>query len=427
MSVSFASFLLLILSGAPMVFALGAAGALTLALTTQVPLTVVAQRLYAGLDSFTIMAIPFFVLAGLIMEEGGIARRIVQLAAALVGWVTGSLFMVAVVTGAGLAAISGSGSADTAAIASMLTPEMRRRAYDIDFSASLVAAAGALGPIIPPSIIMVVVASISNLSVGAMFLGGALPGLMMAAGLLLVAYGFARGGGAIYRDAEPFSLVRLGRALVAALPALAMPAIIVGGILGGAFTPTEAAAIAVLVGFVVALFVYRELRLVDLPRLILRAAGASSAVVLIIGTASIFSWLIASQNVQAVVANWITAHAGGAASFLLLVNLLLFLVGMFMESISAILILMPVLMPIAVKLGIDPVHFGVICAVNLSIGLITPPYGICLFVAATVVKRTVAQVSAKVWLPLMPMLLVLLLATYVPEVVLWLPKTFMPK
>jgi len=426
-SVSFGSFLLLIFSGAPMVFALGVAGALTLALTTSVPMTVVAQRLYAGLDSFTIMAIPFFVLAGLIMEEGGIARRIVQLAGALVGWITGSLFMVAVVTGAGLAAISGSGSADTAAIASMLTPEMRRRRYDIDFSASLIAAAGALGPIIPPSIIMVVVASISNLSVGAMFLGGVVPGLLMAMGMLVAAYWFAKRGGETYRDAESFSLARLGRALVAAIPALTMPAIIVGGILGGAFTPTEAAAIAVLVGFVVGLFIYRELKLADLPRLILRAAGVSAAVVLIIGTASIFSWLIAAQNVQTVVAAWITTHAGGAVSFLLLVNLLLFLVGMFMESISAILILMPVLMPIAMKLGIDPVHFGVICSVNLSIGLITPPYGICLFVASTVVKRTVAQVSSMVWIPLIPMVAVLLLATYVPEIITWLPKTFMPK
>lgn len=427
MSASFGAFLLLIFAGAPMVFALGVAAALILALTTTVPMTVVAQRLYAGLDSFTIMAIPFFVLAGLIMEEGGIARRIVQLASALVGWITGSLFMVAVVTGAGLAAISGSGSADTAAIASMLTPEMRRRHYDIDFSAALVAAAGALGPIIPPSIIMVVVASISNLSVGAMFLGGIVPGLMMAVGMLLAAYAFARHGGETYRDAEPFSFRRLCRALVAALPALALPAIIVGGILGGAFTPTEAAAIAVLVGFVVSLLVYRELKLADIPRLILRAAGVSSAVVMIIGTASIFSWLIAAQNVQTVVADWITTHAGGPTSFLLLVNLLLFVVGMFMESISAILILMPVLMPIAVKLGINPVHFGVICSVNLSVGLITPPYGICLFVASTVVKRTVAQISSKVWIPLLPMVLVLLLATYVPDIVLWLPTTFMPK
>jgi len=424
MAYSFGSFLLLIFSGAPMVFALGVAGALTLALTTTVPMTVVAQRLYAGLDSFTIMAIPFFVLAGLIMEEGGIARRIIDLAAAIVGWVTGSLYMIAIAGSAGLSAISGSGSADTAAIASMLTPEMRRRNYDIDFSTALIAAAGALGPIIPPSIIMVVVASISNLSVGAMFLGGILPGLLMAGGMMIAAYIVARRGGPQYRDTEPFSLARLGRAFVYAVPALTMPLIIVGGILGGAFTPTEAAAIAVLVGFLVAVFVYRDLKLADVPRLVLRSAGISATVVMIIGTASIFSWLIASQNVPTIVADWMEAHAGGKVSYLLLVNLLLLLVGMFMESISAILILMPVLMPIAIKLGIDPMHFGVLVSVNLSIGLLTPPYGICLFVACTIAKRTVAQVSRFVWIPLIPMLAVLIACTYLPDTILWLPRLF---
>ena len=210
MILTFSSFLLLIFSGIPIVFALGVAATMTIVATTDIPLTIVAQRIYAGLDSFPIMAIPFFVMAGLIMEKGGIARRIVDLAAALVGWITGSLLMVSVVTGTGLAAISGSGSADTAAIGSMLLPEMRKRNYDIDFSASIIAAAGALGPIIPPSIIMVVIAITSNLSVGAMFLGGVFPGLLIATGLLWVSWSFARRGGEAYRDAEPFSLSRLG-------------------------------------------------------------------------------------------------------------------------------------------------------------------------------------------------------------------------
>lgn len=427
MSLTFGSFLVLIFAGAPMVFALGVAGALTLALTTPVPLSIVAQRVYSGLDSFTIMAIPFFVLAGMIMEEGGIARRIVNLAAAAVGWITGSLFMVAVVTGTVLAGISGSGSADTAAISSMLVPEMRQRRYDVDFSAALIAAAGALGPIIPPSIIMVVVATVTNLSVGAMFLGGVVPGLLMGAGLLLAGYLYAERGGPQYKDAESFALPRLGRALVDALPALLMPVIIVGGIVGGVFTATEAAAVAVLVGFVVGVFVYRELRLAELPGLLLRAAGISSAVMMIIGTASVFSWLVANQNVAGLLASWMRANLGGPAVFLLVVNVLLLAVGMFMESISAILILMPMLMPIAVKLGVDPLHFGVIVSLNLSIGLITPPYGICLFVACTVAQRTVAQVSSKIWIPLLPMLAVLLLATYLPGVILWLPSMLMTR
>ncbi|NKC30129.1 TRAP transporter large permease [Falsiroseomonas selenitidurans] len=422
MALTFGSFLLLMLAGAPMVFVLGVAGALTLALSDATPLVVVAQRLYNGLDSFTLLAIPFFVLAGLIMERGGIARAIVGLAGAMVGWIRGSLFMVATVTGTGLAAISGSGSADTAAVSSILIPEMKRRGYDIDYAAAAIAAAGALGPIIPPSIIMVVLAMISDLSVGAMFLGGLVPGLLAAAGLMAANWVFARRDPARYADAEPFSLPRLGQALRHALPALTLPVIIVGGIVGGVVTPTEAAVLAVAVALLVSLLVYREMRLADLPAIMLRAAGLSSAVMIIIGTASIFSWLIAVQDVPAMISGWFAQNVGAAWVFLLVVNLLLLVVGMFMESISAILILMPVLMPVAVHLGIDPLHFGVVVAINLSIGLITPPYGICLFVAGTVAGRSVTQVSSKVWLPLIPMLLMLLLATYLPDIVLWLPR-----
>lgn len=425
MVLTFGSFLMLLAAGAPMVFVLGVAGALTLALTTDVPLTVVAQRLYNGLDSFAIMAIPFFVLAGMLMEQGGIARRIVNLAAALVGWITGSLLMVATVTGTGLAAISGSGSADTAAISSILLPEMKRRNYDIDYAGCTIAAAGALAPIIPPSIIMVVVAMISNISVGAMFLGGVVPGLIAAAGLLVANWCYARRDPGRYRDTVSFSLPRLGVAFVDALPALLMPICVVGGIVGGVVTPTEAAAVAVLVGLIVGLFIYRELKFRDLPALLLRTAGMSATVMIIIGTASIFSWLVAVQDVPGSLARWFEANIGAAAVYLLVVNVLLLVVGMFMESISAILILMPVLLPIAIKMGIDPVHFGVVVSINLSIGLITPPYGICLFVVSAVSGRSVGQLSRLVWIPLIPLIGMLLLITYIPELVVWLPRSFL--
>ena len=419
---TFLAFLLLIFSGIPVVFALGVAAALSLVATTNVPLTIVAQRVYAGLDSFPLMAIPFFVMAGLIMEKGGIARRIVDLAAAIVGWITGSLLMVAVVTGTGLAAISGSGSADTAAIGSMLIPEMRKRRYDLDFSASIIAAAGALGPIIPPSIIMVVIAITSNLSVGAMFLGGVAPGLLIGIGLLWTSYAFARRGGSAYLDAEPFSLGRLWRAFVAAIPALFMPVIIVGGIVGGIFTPTEASCMAVIAGLLISFVFYRELPVSALPELILRAASISAAVLIIVGTASVFSWLVARQGVPDLLGGVFQSVSRSPAVYLLIVNILLLIVGMFIESISAVLILMPILMPIATSYGIDPVHFGVIVALNLSIGLITPPYGICLFVASMVSGRTVTQLSRQIWRPLIPMIVVLFLATYVPSVILALPN-----
>ena len=425
MLLTFGSFLGLLIAGAPMVFVLGVAGALTLAISGQTPLVVVAQRLYNGLDSFPLLAIPFFVLAGLIMEQGGIARAMVALATALVGWVRGSLFMVATVTATGLSAISGSGSADTAAISSILLPEMRKRGYDIDYAAAVVASAGALGPIIPPSIIMVVLAMISDLSVGAMFLGGIIPGLIGAAGMMVGHWLYARREPERYADAEPFSGRRLWTAFLGALPALAMPVIVAGGIIFGIVTPTEAAVLAVVVGILIGLFAYRELKLSDLPQMMLRTAGISSAVMIIIGTASVFSWLIAVQDVPRMISAWFEANVGSPWTFLLAVNVLLLIVGMFLESISALLILMPVLMPVAIAMGIDPLHFGVVVAINLSIGLITPPYGICLFVASTVARRSVMQISRVIWIPLIPLILMLLLSTYVPAVVLWLPRSLL--
>ncbi|BBK41142.1 hypothetical protein STVA_11620 [Allostella vacuolata] len=425
MMVTFPVFLFFILMGMPIVFCLGVAAALTLHLTTATPLVVLPQRLYSGLDSYTLLAIPFFIAAGLVMEMGGIAKRIIEFAASLVGWITGGLLMVAIIAGAGLASISGSGSADTAAIASVMTPEMRRRRYNIDFAAGIMACAGALGPIIPPSIIMVVIATVSGLSVGRMFLGGVVPGLLMGMALLLASYLHARRNPGVYRDAEAFSAARVGRAFLAAVPALLMPVIIVGGIVGGVFTPTEAAAVVLFYGLVVGLFVYRELTFAMLPRLFLRAACTTAAVMLIIGTAAIFSWLIAVQDVPGTLSRFLKATADSPFLFLLFVNILLLAVGMFMESIAAVLILVPVLMPIAVGFGIDPIHFGVLIAVNLSVGLATPPYGICLFVACSVTGRRVMQVARHLGLPLAAMVTVQFLITYVPDLVLFLPRLFL--
>lgn len=426
MSYAFGGFLLLIISGMPIVFALGVAALLAIATMTDVPLSIVAQRVYGGVHSFTLMAIPFFVTAGVVMEAGGIARRFVDLAAALVGWITGSLYLVAIVTGTGLAAISGSGSADTAAVGSILLPEMRRRGYDIDLSASVIAASGALAPIIPPSIIMIIVAITANQSIGAMFLGGIVPGLIIAGTLGLTCWFFARRGGSAYRDVQAFSGARLGRAFVAALPALSLPIIIVGGIVGGIFTATEAACVAVIVTLLISLFVYREITLSDLPALFLKAVSLSAAVLMIVATASVFSWIIATLGATQILDTWIRSVTDSPIVFLLIVNVLLLIIGMFMESISAILIIIPVLMPIAAGFGIHPVQFGVMTALNLSIGLITPPYGICLFVAAMVAERKIEQVSSRVWLPLLPMIIVLALTAYVPAIVLTLPSLFFP-
>ena len=419
---AFSAFLAFLLIGTPIVFVLGIAATLTLLLTTDVPLTIVSQRIYDGLNSFTIMAIPFFVFAGAIMDAGGISRRIVDFATALVGWVVGSLLMVSVVAATGLAAISGSGSADVAAISSIMQPELRRRRYDIDFSAAIIACAGSLAQVIPPSLMMVVVALVSNLSVGAMFLAGVLPGLMTVPGLLIAAWLHARRGGPQYREVEPFTAARLRRTFVRALPALGMPVIIIGGIVGGVFTPTEAAAVAVLYGLVIAMAIHRDLRFRDLPALVLRAAALSAAVMIIIGTASIFGWLVANANVPALLAAWIKTVSEQPWTYLLLINVLLMLVGMFMESIAAILILVPVLMPIAIDFGIEPVHFGLVVVMNFAIGMVTPPYGITLFVASSIAERSIVQVSRRMFWPWLMMTTILVLVTYVPDIPLFLPR-----
>jgi len=425
MILAFSIFLLLLLIGMPVVFVLGSAATTTLVITQpDIPLTIVAQRMFDGLNSFTIMAIPFFVFAGAIMDAGGISRRIVDLASALVGWIIGSLLMVSVVAATGLAAISGSGSADVAAISSIMQPELRRRKYDVDFAAAIIACAGSLAQIIPPSLMMVIVALVSNLSVGAMFLAGILPGLLTVPGLLASAYAHARRGGPQYRDTEPFNFARVRRTFWAALPALGMPVIIIGGIVGGVFTPTEAASVAVLYGLIVAMLGYRDLSIRELPGLILRASALSAAVMMIIGTASIFGWLVASANVPAILAAWIKSISSQPWTFLLMVNVILMLVGMFMESLAAILILVPVLMPIAISFGIDPVHFGVVVVMNFAIGMVTPPYGITLFVASSIAERNIIQVSRRIVWPWAMMTSILILVTYVPDIALFLPRLF---
>lgn len=418
-------FLLLILIGAPIVFALGISAAATI-VSLDVPVSIISQRIYAGLDSFTIMAIPFFVLAGVIMERGGIARRMIDFSIALVGWITGSLLLVASISGIGMAAVSGSGAASTAAISSIMLGQMRSRGYNIDFSAGLVAAAGTLGPVIPPSIMMVVLATSTNVSIGRAFLGGIVPGLMMAAAILAAGYIYAKRGGSAYRETQNFSLGNLGTTFIAAIPAFVIPGVVVGGIIGGLFTPTEAAAVAVLCGLVISVYVYREVRFRDLPGMILAAASLSAAIMMVIATANVFSWLISSQNVPAAIGAVMHGATTSPLAFLLLMGALLVVVGMFMEGISAIMVLAPVLLPIAVSFGVDPLHFGVLMVMNLSLGMITPPYGITLYVASSVANRSVMQVSRQLGLPLGLLLGILLLTTCQPKLVTALPDLLIP-
>jgi C4-dicarboxylate transporter DctM subunit len=332
--------------------------------------------------------------------------------------------MVSVVAATCLAAISGSGSADTAAVSAIMQPELKRRKYDVNFSAGVIACSGSLAQVIPPSLMMVIVAMITNRSTGALFLSGVIPGLMTTVILLGLSYMHAVRGGPQYREVEPFTLARLGRTFVKAIPALGMPVIVIGGIVGGIFTPTEAAAIAGAYGVFVACFCYRELKLKDIMPLLQRTVWLSSAVMIIIGTASIFGWLVAEADVPELLAAWIKGFTQKTWVFLLIINVLLMLIGMFMESIAAILILVPVLMPIAIDFGVDPIHFGLVVVMNFAIGMVTPPYGITLFVASSVAGLDMIQVAKRIFWPWAAMTFVLLLVTYVPQIGLFLPGVF---
>ncbi|MCF3642767.1 TRAP transporter large permease [Rhizobium sp. TRM95111] len=422
MTIILGCFLLLLLLGVPVVFVLGASAVIALVTTTEVPLAIVSQRVFAGLNSFTLMAIPFFVFAGIIMDAGGISKRIVNFASALVGWITGSLLLVSCVAAAGLAAISGSGSADTAAISSIMQPQLKRRRYDVDFGAAVIACAGSLAQVIPPSLTMVIVAVVANLSIGALFLSGIVPGVLCMVAIMTTAYIHAKRGGAQYRESEPFTMERLLRTAYQALPAFGMPALILGGILGGVFTPTEAAAVSAFYGLVVGMFIYRDLKAAQLPQLILRAASLSASVMLIIGTASVFAWLIANANVPALLGDWVRNFSSNPLVFLIVVNLLFLVIGMFLETIAAILIVVPVLFPIAIEYGIEPIHFALVIVLNCAIGTVTPPYGISLFVASSVAGRPVLQVAKKLTTPFLAMIVILLLTTFVPDLSLALPR-----
>ncbi|NDK35099.1 TRAP transporter large permease [Rhodovulum sulfidophilum] len=416
------AFVLLLLAGVPVVFVLGASAVLALVTTTDVPVAIVSQRVFAGLNTFTLMSIPFFVFAGVIMDAGGISRRIVEFASAVIGWVVGSLLQVSCLAAAGLAAISGSGSADTAAISAIMQPQLRRRGYDVDFGAAIIASAGSIAQVIPPSLTMVILAVVSNVSIGALFLSGVVPGLMCIAILMIIAYVHAKRGGPAYREAEPFTFARLLRTGWAALPAAGMPVLILGGILGGVFTPTEAAAVSGFYGLLVGAFLYRDLDLRRLPDLILRTVSLSSAVMLIIGTASVFSWLIANANVPQLLGNWIAGVSSSQLMFLLIANVLFLFVGMFLETIAAILIIVPVLSPIAAQMGVDPIHFSLLIILNCAIGTVTPPYGVSLFVASSVAGRPVLSVARKLALPLAGLFAVLIAVTLLPDLPLFLPR-----
>jgi C4-dicarboxylate transporter, DctM subunit len=420
-----AAFLGLLLLGLPIAYALAGAGLAAVLVQGKLSLTILAGKMFEGLDSFALLAIPFFMLAGALMNEGGITRRLIRFAQVIVGWVAGGLAYVNVVASMLFAGISGSAAAEAAAIGSVMIPSMSKEGYDKEFSAALTAAASTMGPIIPPSIPMILYGVIANVSIGALLLAGAVPGFMLGAGFMVMVWYYTRTRG---YPAGPRPTVRevLG-AFKDALLALTMPGIILGGILGGVFTPTESSAVAAVYAFVLGVFVYREIRWSRLPAILAEAGLGTAVVMLVIGASELFAWILAAEQVPQALAAGVLAVSASPWVVLLLVNVVLFVLGIWLEPAPLLIILVPVLAPLAAKVGIDPVHFGTVFVINAVIGLITPPVGASLFVVCSVGQLSLEKISRAIW-PFVGMaVLVLLLVTYIPALSTWLPRVLMPR
>lgn len=415
----FATFAICLFLGVPVGISLGLASVVYL-IGADIDLSVVPQYMYAGMDSFVLLCIPGFVLAGNLMNGGGITDQIVRFGNAVVGHIRGGLGLANVLGSMIFAGISGTAVAETASIGSVMIPAMRKSGYDAPFAAAVTAAASTVGPIIPPSVPMIIVGTLTGLSVGKMFLAGAVPGLLLGLGMMVTVYILSR-----YRGYPKGAWVGFRHVLSTskgAFWALLMTAVILYGIVGGFFTPTEASIVAALYAFVVGLFVYRGFRLRQVPELILESAIGSGALILLVGLANVFGWILTSEQIPQAIADAMLSVTTNKYVIILLINILLLFVGTFMETIAALIILFPPLLAVAVKVDIDPIHFATIAVLNLMIGLTTPPVGVCLFVAANIAKISVAQISRAIWPFLVCNLLVLFLVSYVPAISLWLPN-----
>ncbi|MFK7963464.1 MAG: TRAP transporter large permease, partial [Burkholderiaceae bacterium] len=379
------------------------------------------QRIFGGINQFPLLAIPMFILAGEIMNRGGITMRLVDFAKTLVGHFRGGLAHVNILSSLLFAGLSGSAVADTSALGSMLIPAMEKDGYSRRFAAAVTAASSVIGPIIPPSIIMVVYAYIMGVSVGGLFAAGFVPGAMMAIGLMSM-NAFISHKRKYPRASQRAPAREVGASFVSAFLPLMTPVIILGGILSGVFTPTEAAAAAVAYALVISMVVTRTLPLREIPEMLYRAGLTSASILLVIGAATVFGWVTSLSGAPAVVTGVLTSISENPYVLLLLVNLLLFIVGMFFDAGPAILILGPLLAPTMQALGVEPLHFAIVMCVNLTVGLATPPMGLVLFVASSIGRVSVVDITRELWPFLLVHTIVILLITYVPALTLTVPR-----
>lgn len=413
-------FFILLFLGTPIAFAIGLSSLFSLLLDGRTPLMVLITRMFTAVDSYPIMAIPFFVLAGELMNSAGITRRLVNFANALVGHMKGGLAQVNVVASMLFAGISGSAAADTSAIGGMLIPAMIEDGYRKDFSVAITATSSCIGPIIPPSILMVVFGSIAGVSIGGMFLGGIIPGLLIGIGLMIAVSIYSSRYHSGRKPRKSFKEIMA--AFKEASLALVTPAIILGGIVFGVFTPTEAGAIAVVYAFFIGVFVYKELKPSDIPKTLYNAATTTAICMLVVATASIFGWILTREQFPTYLTNILLAISDNPVIIYLLIVAMLLFVGLFIEILAAAIILVPVLYPVALQFGFDPIHFGVVVVVALIIGAVTPPVGVLLFISCSIARTTIKEITPAL-IPFVGVLVaVLILITLVPELVTFLPN-----
>ncbi len=419
-AIIFGLLIALMLTGMPISIALGLTVLTFLWFLTTVPIEAVALKLFTGIESFEIMAIPFFILAGNFLTHGGVARRMIDFAVSLIGHWHGGLGLAGIVACAMFALVCGSSVATVAAIGAIVLPEMVRHGYPMRFGAGIITVAGSLGILMLPSIPKIVYAVSTNTSIGALFVAGLLPGSLLTAMLCAVTWYLAKKRD--YPRMPRANWAETWHAFRESIWGLMLVVIIIGGIYSGLFTATEAAAMAAVYSFFIAVFVYKAITLKDVPRVLLRAANTSAMLLYIITNAVLFSFVLTNENIPSALADWILAQHLGWFGFLLLVNVLLLMAGNFMEPNSIILIMAPILTPAARKLGIDPVHFGIVIDVNMEVGLCHPPVGLNLYVASMIAGMRITELAVAVWPWLVTMLIFLVIVTYWPALTLFLPR-----
>ncbi|MCM3760392.1 TRAP transporter large permease [Alkalihalobacillus oceani] len=416
----FITLLVLMLLSVPIAFSLGLSSIVAILIDGNLPFELLIQRMFTSIDSFALLAVPFFVLAGKIMGTGGISRRLVNLASAFIGHLSGGLAVVTIVASMLFGAISGSSAATVAALGAILIPAMIKKGYSKRFAAASQAVSGELGVIIPPSIPMILYGVSTGTSIGAMFLAGIIPGLIIGLLLVITVTILAKIKG--YPNDVKTTWKDKWVALKESTLALLMPVIILGGIYGGIFTPTEAAAVSVVYALIVGLWIYKEIKLKDLLPILGESAVLSAIIMIIVSAAGLFGWIMTKGMIPQQAASLITDFTTSKVIFLLLVNLFLFFIGMFFETSAAIIILAPILLPVALTFGVDPVHFGIIMIVNLAMGMVTPPVGVNLFISSRIAGISLEEITKGILPFLLVLIINLLILTFLPVISLWLPN-----